>query len=196
MTAQALVGAPGTLLRHELRLLASIVLWAARRTHGTREGHPFGYVRGQGALLLGLGFVCVVETVGLAVLLRPWPVAHAVMLALDVYAVLMVVGLHAASVTRPHVLTPTALRLRRATQVDLSIPLERIARVRRELRTTHERAEGVLDLPVGAQTSVTLELTEPVTHVPLFGRPRPVAVVRFHTDDADRFVAALGHAVR
>jgi len=182
------------LLRHEVRALASIALWVARRTHGTRGGRPFGYARGQGALLFGLGFVCVVETAGLAVLLRGWPVAHKVMLVVDGYAVLMVVGLHAASVTRPHVLTPTVLRLRQAAQVDLSVPLERITSVRRELRTTHGRADGVLDLPVGAQTSVTLELTEPVTHVTLLGRRRSVGVVRVHADDADGFVRAVMRA--
>ncbi|MGW3492919.1 hypothetical protein [Streptomyces sp. NPDC001020] len=182
------------LLRHEFRALASIALWAARRTHGLRGGRPFGYARGQGALLFGLGFVCVVETAGLAVLLRGRPVVHGMVLVVDVYAVLMVVGLHAASVTRPHVLTPTVLRLRQAAQVDLSVPLERIASVRRELRTTHGRADGELDMPVGAQTSVTLELTEPVTHVTLLGRRRPVGVVRFQADDADGFVRALAQA--
>ncbi len=45
-----------------------------------------------------------------------------------------------------------------------SIPLEKIATVRRELRTTHRRTEGQLDLAIGSQTTITLELTEPVAH--------------------------------
>ncbi|MFJ6072712.1 hypothetical protein ACIQFU_17970 [Streptomyces sp. NPDC093065] len=191
------------LVRHELRLWASLWLWAARRTHDAAAGRAvFGYARGQGAMMAGLTFVCVVESVMLSVLLRDWPTAHHVMLVLDVYTVVMVVGLHAASVVRPHVLDPGAgvLRIRRALHVDLRIPLERIASVRRELRTTHESADGQLDLAVQSQTSVIVELAEPVAHVSFFGRRREIRVVRCHADDPGAFVRAVeqareGHAV-
>ncbi|MET8780790.1 hypothetical protein AB0D09_00885 [Streptomyces sp. NPDC049097] len=182
------------LVRHELRLLVSLALWAARRTHGTRGGRAFGYARGQGPVMAGFAFVCVVETLTMSVLLRDWPLVHGVVLLLDVYTVVLVVGLYAASVVRPHVLDPGGLRIRHAAQVDLRIPLDRIAAVRRELRTVHERADGELNLPVGSQTTVTLELAEPVTHVTFFGRRRAVRVVRFHADDAGRVVRALARA--
>ncbi|WP_411757117.1 hypothetical protein [Streptomyces calvus] len=179
------------LVRHELRLMASLWLWLARRTHGTGGGRAFGYAGGQGAVMFGFAFVCAVETVAMSVLLADWPVVHAVVLVLDVYTVVFVVGLHAASVVRPHVLGGGVLRVRRAVHVDLRIPLERIASVRRELRTTHEGAEGELDVAVGSQTTVTVELTEPVTHVTFLGRHRAVRVVRFHADDSDGLVRAL-----
>ncbi|MEU6181021.1 hypothetical protein [Streptomyces coeruleorubidus] len=184
------------LVRHEARLLVSLMLWVARRTHGTRSGQAFGYAGGQGAMMLGFGFVCLVETVAMSVLLRDWPTAHAVLLFLDVYGIVIVVALHASSVVRPHVLDVEggALRIRRYVHVDLRVPLERIASVRRELRMTHERADGELDVEVGSQTTVTLELTEPVTHVTFFGRRREVRVVRFHADDAGGLVRALGRA--
>ncbi|MEU4462255.1 hypothetical protein AB0G20_00785 [Streptomyces sp. NPDC024017] len=184
------------LVRHEVRLLASLALWVARRTHGTTSGSAFGYARGQGAMMAGFAFVCLVETVALSVLLRDWPAVHAVVLFLDVYTIVFVVALHASSVVRPHVLDVGrgVLRIRRYVHVDLCVPLERIASVRRELRMTHERADGELDVEVGSQTSVTLELTEPVTHVGFFGRSREVRVVRFHADDADGLVRALGRA--
>ncbi|WP_399884415.1 hypothetical protein ACGH7X_11775 [Streptomyces sp. BBFR51] len=188
---------PYLLVRHELRLLVSLWLWAARRTHGAvAGGSAFGYARGQGAMMFGFAFVCVVESVGMSVLLGDWPTVHHVVLFLDVYTVVIVVGLHAASVVRPHVLDPAAgtLRIRRAVHVDVRIPLERIASVRRELHATHERAEGALDLAVGAQTSVTVELAEPVTHVTFFGRRREVRVVRCHADDADGLVRAVKQA--
>lgn len=182
------------LVRHEARLLVSLVLWVARRTHGTRSGRAFGYARGQGAVMFGFGFVCLVETVAMSVLLRDWPTVHAVFLFLDVYGIVFVVALHASSVVRPHVLDTDdgSLRIRRYVHVDLRVPLERIASVRRELRMTHERADGELDVEVGSQTTVTLELTEPVTHVTFLGRRREVRVVRFHADDADGLVRALG----
>ncbi|MEV5019253.1 hypothetical protein ACIGW1_09280 [Streptomyces sp. NPDC053780] len=174
-----------------------------RRTHGTADGSAaFGYARGQGAMMSGFAFVCVVESVGMSVLLRDWPTVHHVVLVLDVYTVVFVIGLHAASVVRPHVLDPGAgtLRIRRAVHVDVRIPLERIASVRRELRATHEPRDGELNLAVGAQTSVTVELAEPVTHVTFIGRPHEVRVVRCHADDAGGLVRAVnrareGHAV-
>ncbi|GGL67320.1 hypothetical protein GCM10010129_08370 [Streptomyces fumigatiscleroticus] len=176
------------LVRHELVLLVSLVRWVTRQPHGTGDGRAFGYARGQGAMMFGFGFVCVVETVAMAVLLRDFPVVHHVVLVLDLYTVLIVVGLYAASVTRPHVLTGASLRLRRFAAVDLRVPLASVASVRRELRTTHEKREGELDLAVGSQTSVTVELAEPVEHVTFFGRRRPVMLVRFHADEANELV--------
>ncbi|MEU9451722.1 hypothetical protein [Streptomyces sp. NPDC048277] len=179
-------------LRHEARLLASLVLWAARRTSGT--GVRFGYARGQGAMLFGLAFVCVIETIGMSVLLRGWPAVHLVVLVLDVYTVLFVVGLHAAAVVHPHLLTPDALHVRGGVRLDLRIPLDAITAVRRETRYRHERTAGELDVPIGSQTSVTLELAGPVAHFDLLGRPREVSVVRFHADDATDLVRQLTQA--
>lgn len=180
------------LVRHELLLLASIVRWVGRRPHGLGDGgRAFGYARGQGAMMFGFGFVCVIETVALSVLLRGFPLLHQVFLVLDLYTILIVVGLHAASVTRPHVLSATGLRLRRFATVDLRVPLASVASVHRELRTTHEKREGELDLVIGAQTSVTLELAEPVTYLTFFGRRRTVRLVRFHADEPDVLVAKL-----
>ena len=181
------------LLRHELRLLASLVLWVTRRTHGTEGKAAFGYARGQGAMMFGFAFVCVIETVAMSVLLRNLPAVHAVMLVLDVYTVLFVIGMHAASVVRPHVLDVGggSLRVRQAGHIDLRIPLEKIANVRRELRMTHTKTDGQLDLAIGSQTTVTLELAEPVTQFTFTGRQREISLVRFHADDADTLVQAI-----
>ncbi|MFF9121816.1 hypothetical protein ACF09J_00665 [Streptomyces sp. NPDC014889] len=191
---RAAARAAARLARHELRLLTGLVLWVTRRTHGAGGGQAFGYARGQGPVMAGLAFVCVTETVTMSVLLRNWPAVHTVVLLLDVYAVVLVVALHAATVVRPHVLDADHLRIRQAAHVDLRVPLDRIASTRRETRTTHERAEGELNLPVGSQTSVTLELTAPVEHVTLLGRRRPVRLVRFHAEDAGALVQELTRA--
>jgi hypothetical protein len=178
------------LLRHELRLLHSLALWLTRRTHQTQGKQAFGYARGQSLVMFGFAFVCVVETLTMSVLLRNYPAVHRIVLVLDVYTVLFVVGLHAASVVRPHTLGPDSLRIRRAVHVDLRIPLHQITAVRRELRITPDgqRPEGELDLPIGSQTTVTLELAEPVAHFTFLGRRRDVSLVRFHADDADSLV--------
>ncbi|MFG3099025.1 hypothetical protein ACGFZL_00580 [Streptomyces sp. NPDC048182] len=185
----------GRLLRHEARVLGSVAAWGLRRTPRGGPGR-FGYARGQGAMAFGLGFVCLVETVMMALLLRRWPVAHGLVLGLDLYALLSVAGMYAAAVTHPHLLDAGTLRLRRAVHADVRIPLAHIASVRRELRTSQRPGDGALELAVGAQTSVTLELAEPVTHVSLLGRPRTVTVVRCHADDPDGLVRAVGAAAR
>ncbi|WP_031476451.1 hypothetical protein [Streptomyces bicolor] len=177
------------LLRHELRLLASIGLWVARRRHGLGGGSTgFGYSRGQTTMMLGFGFVIVVESIMMSLLLRNYPAVQRAWFMLDMYTLLIIIGMHAASVVRPHVVAADSLRVRRAAHVDLRIPLEKIAHVRRELRHTHERAEGELNLPIAAQTTVTLELTEPVAHFTFLGRHKDIRLVRFHADDADSLV--------
>lgn len=177
-----------------MRLIASLGRWVARRPDGVGEGRGFGYARGQAAMLFGFAFVCVVETVGMSVLLRDWPLTHRVVLVLDVYTVVFLIGLYAACVTRPHVLDSTALRVRNGAHVDLRIPLENVTSVRRELRATHESAEGELNLPVGAQTEVTLELAFPVRHFTFLGREQAVHLVRLHADDPDELVRSLTRA--
>jgi hypothetical protein len=184
------------LIGHELRLMYSLVLRVARRRDGVGpDDRAFGHARDQAALMYGFTFVCAVETVVMAVLFRNWPAVHAVLLVVDVYTVLFMLGLQAASVTRPHVLSADTLRLRQAGHVDLRIPLERIASVRYELLFTHEKQDEVLDLKIAGQTSVTLELSEPVTYTGLLGRERPVRTVRVHADDARAFAKALREAV-
>ncbi|MFE7165946.1 hypothetical protein [Streptomyces sp. NPDC057616] len=185
------------LLRHELRLLADLVLWLTRRTHGTQGKQAFGYARGRRLTMFGFAFVCVVETLTMSVLLRDYPTAHRIVLVLDVYTVLLVLGLHAASVVRPHVLGPDTLRIRRGVHVDLRVPLHHITTVRRELRITQDgdRPDGELDLPVGSQTTVTLELAEPVSHFSFLGRRRDVRLIRFHADDLDALVHTLAPAI-
>ncbi|MFJ9378746.1 hypothetical protein [Streptomyces sp. NPDC101455] len=163
------------------------------RTNWAGGGRVFGYARARRALVAGSALACVLETLTMSVLLRDWPVLHQVVPVLGLLAVASVAALHAASVARPHLLdTDTcALRLRRATRADLLIPLSHIASVRGELGTARRRADGELDLPVAFRTSVTLQLTQSVTHFTLLGRRREVDTVHFHADDADRVVATL-----
>ncbi|MCM2388573.1 hypothetical protein [Streptomyces albipurpureus] len=177
------------LLAHEVRATVSLGLWAVRRKHGVGPGdHAAGYTGPQTALLYGLLFVAVIETVALAYLI-PWPVVHYVMLVLDVYGVLQVLGLHAACVTRPHVVHPDgSLRIRYGALFDLTVPAETIASARVDRRYPHGRLmtlseEGVLDLIVAGQTTVTLELNRPLVFTRPLGRTGEARTIRFHADD-------------
>ncbi|OII64806.1 hypothetical protein BJP40_19105, partial [Streptomyces sp. CC53] len=185
------------LLRHELALMGSLGRWARGRRHGVGPGvEGFGHARDQAALMYGFAFVCLVETAVVAWLLWDVPVAHEVTLLLDAYAVLFVLGLHAGSVTRPHLLDTRrgVLRVRQGCHRDLEVPLGAVREVRRELLLSHRRADGEVDFAVGGQTSVRLDLVAPVPLVGLLGRRREVRTVRFHADDAHGLVAAVTRA--
>ncbi|MEV6568691.1 hypothetical protein [Streptomyces kronopolitis] len=192
-------GALRRLAAHEGRWQRSLLWWVARRRIGVAPGErAFGYAAAQAAFVYGLTFVCVVETVGLSVLLAGVPVVHGVLLVLDVYTVLMMLGIQAAAVTRPHVLGAGALRLRDGARRELWIPLGRIASVRYDLRFSREETragDGAAEFAVGGQTSVTVELSEPVVLEGLLGRRTTVRTVRFHADDARAAVRALRDAV-
>ncbi|WP_411129267.1 hypothetical protein [Streptomyces sp. x-19] len=164
--------------------MASLGRWAYRRPHGVDGADAvFPHARDQAAMMYGFTFVCVVETVALSYLLAEWPVVHAVFLVVDVYTVLFILGIHAAAITRPHVLADGALRIRQAAHVDIRVPLDQIASIRRETLFTHEKRDDELNLAIGSQTSITLELTEPVNAPKFLGAPRLVRVIRLHADE-------------
>jgi hypothetical protein len=186
---------PGPVLRfvtHELRIMASLTRWIGRRRHGVEGADAvFPHARDQAALMYGFAFACVVETVALSFLLADWPVVHAIMLFVDVYTVLFVLGIHAASVTRPHVLADGALRIRQGAHVDVRVPLGQITSIRRETLFTHKKKDGELNLAVGSQTSLTLHLTEPVNAPKFLGAPHLVTVIRVHADDPKALYDAI-----
>ncbi|MGW7302645.1 hypothetical protein, partial [Streptomyces sp. NPDC054829] len=165
------------LTTHEVFLSTSFLRWITRRgPHGVRAGDvAVPYAPGQSATMFGFFFVCVVETVALAFLI-PWPVVHAVTLVLDIWGCYFVIALHASCVVRPHVIASDgSLRLRYGALLDIRVPADRIASVRVERSFPEGRpgavdADGVADIAVAGQTTVTVELTEPVAYVRPLGK--------------------------
>lgn len=128
------------LVLHELRALASLRRWIRRGTHGVRPGDlAAAYTGPQTAMMYGLLFVSVIETVGLAFLI-PWPAVHRVLLVLDLYGLVLVLALHAACVTRPHVVRPDG-SLRTATEPSSTSPYH---------RTRSPRSGSIGDTPKAA----------------------------------------------
>ncbi|MEV7896518.1 hypothetical protein AB0O63_20135, partial [Streptomyces cyaneofuscatus] len=98
---------------HELRALHSLGVWAVRRRHRIPEGAlPFSYTEPQTGTMWAFFFASVLETVVLALVI-PWPLVHLILLVVGVYGTVLIVALHAACVTRPHVVgADGSLRLR------------------------------------------------------------------------------------
>ncbi|MGW4358655.1 hypothetical protein ACWEKU_07825 [Streptomyces californicus] len=186
------------LVVHEVRALHSLGLWLLRRRHRVPEGaRSFPYTGPQAWIMWAFLLVSVVETVVLALVI-PWPLVHAVVLVVDVYGILIILALHAACETRPHVVAADgALRLRYGALFDLRVPAAVIVSARVERRFTdgglvRVDEERTLDLAVGSQTTVSVELTEPVEFVRPLGRRGSARTLRFHADDPRAMVAALG----
>ncbi|WP_329537514.1 hypothetical protein OG568_54905 (plasmid) [Streptomyces sp. NBC_01450] len=172
------------LVLHELRAVASLGRWVRRGTHGVRPGDlAAAYTGPQTAMMYGLLFVLVIETVGLAFPI-PWPAVHLVILVLDLYGVVLVLALHAACVTRPHVVRPDgSLRIRYGALFDLAVPPDAVASVRVDRRYPEGHLitlseDGVLDLIVGSQTSVTLELNRPLPFTRPLGATEEARTIR------------------
>ncbi|WCD86177.1 hypothetical protein KPP03845_102519 [Streptomyces xanthophaeus] len=86
--------------------------------------------------------------------------------------------------------------MRRLTELDLTVPPDAVASVRVDRRYPEGRLvtvseDGVLDLIVGSQTSVTLELNRPLAFVRPLGARGTARTVRFHADDPRALVTAL-----
>jgi hypothetical protein len=83
--------------------------------------------------------------------------------------------------------------VRRGTRLDLRIPLKRIASARYDLRfpDANMTEDGVLDVAIASQTSITIVLAQPVTNVSLWGRRTEVHTVRCHADEPRTAVAAI-----
>jgi hypothetical protein len=160
------------------------------------------YAANQAAVIYGFLFVSIVETVALAVLI-PWPVVHFVFLVIDVWGCYFVIALHISCVVRPHVVTADgSLRVRYGVLLDVDVPAQLVARARVERRLVsgsgfaQVRDDGSLDLSVGGQTTVTVELSEPVRFVRPLGREAEARVLRFYADDPSTAVAALSRRTR
>ncbi|WP_181449199.1 hypothetical protein [Nonomuraea aridisoli] len=194
-----MAGALRRIVGFELKGLASVVLWIARRRHGVPDGATeVTYAKEQGFTLWLMTFAMAVETVVLDLLLVALGVPawlRWTVLILDLYSLLFSVNMIAAGVTRPHVVTPAELRLRYGVYFDVRIPRDRIASVRAG-RTYNESGmitvrDGRLTVVVSSQTNVTIELTEPITVVRPLGGRAEVTSIRCFADKPDQLLAAL-----
>lgn len=186
------------LMIHEFRLYTSTLRWLTGRwRHGVHAGDiAVRYASGGAALLLTIAYVSVIETVVLAFLI-PWPLAREITLGLDLWGVYVILGLFASFVVRPHVIRADgSLRLRSGALLDIRIPAHDIATVRAECRSSRGRSgavddDGCADLTQGGQTTVTVELTQPVTFTRPLGKQARARVFRFYAADPTTAVAAL-----
>ncbi|MEV0383378.1 hypothetical protein [Nonomuraea sp. NPDC050643] len=194
-----MVSAALRILEFELKGLAGIGLWVARRRHGVPAGATvLTYAKEQSFMLSLMTFAMAVETVVVDLLLAgfgvPAWIRYTVLVA-DLYGLLFSAMLAAACVTRPHVVTPGELRIRYGVYFDLRVPRDHIAAVRTG-RAYNEAGmvtvkDGRLTVAVASQTNLTIELTEPITVVRPLGARAEVTSIRCFADAPDQALTAL-----
>lgn len=131
----------------DVKGMASLVRWVARRRHGVPPGATaVPYSGAQTATMLMFVVVLVLEPAVIEVLLRAVgaPVAlRAALLAVAAYTIVGLLGVVAGCVTRPHVVTDDEVRIRYGVFFDLRIPRDHIAEVRRVRNYTEGGTTGL-----------------------------------------------------
>ncbi|WP_066363132.1 hypothetical protein [Herbidospora mongoliensis] len=175
----------GRLLRFEVEGLISVARWLLRRPDVPAGGVAVPYASAQNMLLTVFLVIQVVETVGVELLLRGLDVHEAVrtpLLILGVYGSIMVAGMIASGVVRPHVAGGTELLIRFGHYLDVRVPADLIESTRRvrtyesSLKVDGER----LIVPVSSQTTTRLTLREPITVTRPLGKKAQVRVIDFY----------------
>jgi hypothetical protein len=197
MTTDTRPPLPRRLLRWEAAMWGSLFRWLARRPAVPGGAAPFGYAKAKMPVLVTFVGVCALETVAFHLLI-PWLALRVVVDVLSVYGLIWMVGVLAGTYVHPHLIASDGLRVRNGFTLDVAVPWEAVAAVRRQLRpvsggrTVHiDRSGGraVASIAALGQTTVDVVLRRPVT-VPAHGGAEPVDEIRFHADDPAALVAA------
>ncbi|MEV5559399.1 hypothetical protein AB0L44_37560 [Nonomuraea wenchangensis] len=161
-------------------------------------GIALAYAKNQRPLLLMLLFAVVVQAVALEWMLAASDSSsglRAIVMMADVYQLLFVLALGAASATRPHVVTAEELRIRYGAYFDVRVPRELIASVKisrnYNARGVIAVTDGHLTVGVDAQTNLIVNLTAPITVTRPLGRRERITTIRFYADDPGSALRSL-----
>jgi len=180
----------------ELRLYRSLFRWVTRRPDVAGDVEAFGYAQLVTPVMWLWIFASAVE-VPLVHVLIPWDTVRIIALALSVWGLLWMVGLLASLNVYPHLFSPTALRVRHGSSVDIALPWHAIATItaeRRELPSSartlqpRETERGTdLAVAVSGQVNVHAVLRRP-TSVPTPKGDMVIAELSFLVDEPRDFV--------
>jgi hypothetical protein len=167
------------LVLREPRLLWSLVLLV----RGHRDGTPaatFSSYRDPLPVWVLLGVVALLEV--LVTPMLPLPrAAHVALLVLGAWGLVVIVGLTAALVVHPHLVTPDVIRLRFGFWDEVVVPRTAVGRLHATAARAAPRglrvADGEATLCPSGVTNIELDLVQPIVV-----RGEPVVRVRFWAD--------------
>lgn len=191
---------------YESAMWRSLFGWVLRRPVRHAPGAElFGYVGAVRPILIAFIVLSAVEIPIFDLIvshLVPWRPARFIVLALGAYGLLWMLGLLAMVQRHPHVVGDDGIRVRSGVRlgVDLTVPWDRVAEVRRRYRPLpssrtiqidSDRSGPIVHVAAGGQTNVEVQLRQPVALALPVGPSEPTTRVRLYVDDPDRFVAVV-----
>jgi hypothetical protein len=182
-------------VRYELGMWVSLFRWITGRPRNRDpQARTFGYAS---AVTPVFGAFIGVSAIELPILhfVLPWEPVRIAADALGFYGLFWMFGLLASFRVNRHAVGPEGLRIRHGASVDLLVPWDAVAGITRKYRSASGArgirvADGLLQLVIGGQTSIDVELREPIVVRLPAGDSPPLRRLRFHADDADALVAA------
>ena len=171
----------------------SLGRWVLRRPDVAPGDTPFAYHGPMLAPMVVMTLLSVLEIVAVDLLL-PWQWLRPALLVLGIWGTVLMLGILAGVLVHPHAVGPAGLRVRHGAGLDVRIPWDAIAAVRRARRGGDGQGMqldgAVLHVVVSGQTTVEVVLRRPVA-VTLPGRRTvDIGELRFHADDPAALVAA------
>ncbi|GLX53256.1 hypothetical protein Shyhy01_62060 [Streptomyces hygroscopicus subsp. hygroscopicus] len=179
----------------EFGLFRALWRWI-RRKPDAPEGHQIlTYGSEIKPIMWAMVFLVPLEILAVEFLV-PWSVVRIILLALSIYGTLWVLGFIAALSIRPHSVGDGKMVLRFAHFVQIAIPLDLVESVRTTRHSGYRRAvqidDGVLAMPIGDSTTLSVKLREPYPVAPKTGKPlQEVREVRFAADNTREAVRIL-----
>ncbi|MFP1626492.1 hypothetical protein ACLB9X_15260 [Streptomyces sp. 5K101] len=180
----------------EFGLFRALWRWI-RRKPDAPEGHEIlTYGSEIKPIMWAMVFLVPLEILAVEFLV-PWTVVRIVLLVLSVYGTVWVLGFIAALSIRPHIVGDGKVVLRFAHFTQITIPLELVESVRPARHSGYRRAvqiddAGVLAMPIGDSTTLSVKLREPYPVAPKPGKPtQEVSEVRFAADNTREAVRVL-----
>lgn len=165
----------GALARHavlfEVAIYVALWRWIARRPDVPPSATAIPYSRLATPMMWLFIWGSAIEVVAVDLVVHHfgWATVRIPLLAVGIWSVVWMLGLLAAMRTRPHVLSPTDLRLRAGLRGELVLPLAAVDEVtlrERELSSTirsYEVTNDTLLVGVSGRTNVQLTLDGPTT---------------------------------
>ncbi|WP_410604924.1 hypothetical protein [Amycolatopsis sp. lyj-90] len=190
------MGALRSLVRNESRTMKGLWLYVRGLKDGvTEDAVAVPYGSDGKPIFIVLAVVSAFEA-GLFWLLDFGLVVDLLLLVLGVYSALLVFGVYAGTVVRPHVISSYEVRVRYSSFYDVRIPRENIVGLRHS-KESHDPAKAKafrdgtwLSHDNSYETNLVAELREPITVTRPLGKTETVRVVKFTADDPKAAVEA------
>lgn len=179
----------------EFGLFRALWRWM-RRKPDAPEGHKvLTYGSEIKPIMWVMVFLVPLEILAVELLI-PWLTVRIILLVLSVYGSVWLLGFIAAITVRPHTVGDGKIVLRFAHFTQIAIPLELVESVRTARHSGYRRAisisDGVLAMPIGDSTTLSVKLRKPYAVAPKPGRPtQEVREVRFAADNTREAVVII-----